>query len=76
MIVVTDALLTVHCRPTAGCKPDALLHHSDQGNKGGFNRSSQHQEVGGCDESCKSTFGTVRTSAIGIARPAVCGRTR
>ena len=23
-------------------KPDALLHHSDQGSQGGFKRSSQH----------------------------------
>lgn len=58
-------------RPEAG-----LIHHSDRGVQGGFKRSSQHSEVGGCDESCKSTFGAGGTSAIAIARPAVCGRTR
>ncbi|MEY9104485.1 hypothetical protein ABH999_000681 [Bradyrhizobium yuanmingense] len=58
-------------RPQTG-----LIHHSDRGVQGGFKRSSQHQECGGCDESCKSTFGAVRTGAIAIARPAVCGGTR
>ncbi|MBB4395169.1 hypothetical protein GGD62_004285 [Bradyrhizobium sp. ERR14] len=42
-------------RPQAG-----LIHHSDRGVQGGFKRSSQHREVGGCDESCNSTFGAVR----------------
>ncbi|MGY4298310.1 transposase InsO family protein [Bradyrhizobium sp. i1.4.4] len=38
--LVTDALLMAVWRRG---KPDALLHHSDQGSQGGFNRSSQHQ---------------------------------
>ncbi|MET4608448.1 hypothetical protein ABIB90_007954, partial [Bradyrhizobium sp. JR4.1] len=32
--------------------------------KGGFKRSSQHQEFGGCDERCKAQIGAVRTSPI------------
>jgi hypothetical protein len=39
---------------------------------GGFKRSSQHSEVGGCDERCKAEIGAVRTSAIAITRAAVC----
>ncbi|MER9313618.1 hypothetical protein NKI51_30935, partial [Mesorhizobium australicum] len=31
---------------------------------GGFKRSSQHSEVGGCDEHSKAAIGTVWTSAI------------
>jgi putative transposase len=37
--LVTDALLMAIWRRG---KPRALLHHSDQGSQGGFNRSSQH----------------------------------
>ncbi|MHC2393602.1 hypothetical protein ACVMFA_009571 [Bradyrhizobium liaoningense] len=37
---MTDALLMAVWRRG---KPDALLHHSDQGSQGGFKRSSQHQ---------------------------------
>ena len=37
--LVTDALLMAIWRRG---KPDALLHHSDRGSQGGFNRSSQH----------------------------------
>jgi len=39
--LVTDALVMAIWRRG---KPDALLHHSDQGSQGGFNRSSQHPE--------------------------------
>ena len=38
--LVTDALIMAIWRRG---KPGALLHHSDQGSQGGFNRSSQHQ---------------------------------
>ena len=37
--LVTDALMMAIWRRG---KPDALLHHSDQGSQGGLNRSSQH----------------------------------
>jgi putative transposase len=37
--LVTDALMMAIWRRG---KPDALLHHSDRGSQGGFNRSSQH----------------------------------
>lgn len=58
-------------RPQAG-----LIHHSDRGVQGGFKRSSQHSKVGGCGEHSKATIGTIRTSAIAIARAAVCCRVR
>ena len=38
--LVADALLMAAWRRG---KPDALMHHSDRGSQGGFNRSSQHQ---------------------------------
>jgi putative transposase len=38
--LVADALMMAIWRRG---KPDALLHHSDRGSQGGFNRSSQHQ---------------------------------
>ncbi|WP_410052981.1 DDE-type integrase/transposase/recombinase [Bradyrhizobium sp. SZCCHNS1054] len=54
----------------------SLIHHSDRGVQGGFKRSSQHSEVGGCGEHSKAAIGTIRTSAIAIARAAVCCRAR
>ncbi len=44
-----------------------LIHHSDRGSQGGFNRLSQHPEVGGCDEGSKATIPSVWTSAIAVA---------
>ncbi len=38
--LVTDALVMAIWRRG---KPDALIHHSDRGSQGGFNRSSQHR---------------------------------
>ena len=38
--MVSDALLMALWRRG---RPSALMHHSDQGSQGGFNRSSQHQ---------------------------------
>ena len=42
--LVADALMMAVWRRG---KPVALLHHSDQGSQGGFNRSSQHLNHGG-----------------------------
>jgi putative transposase len=53
--LVTDAMITIWRRG----KPDALLHHSDQGSQGGFNRSSQHPNQGGCDDGSQACFGSV-----------------
>ncbi|ESY64956.1 hypothetical protein X743_30315 [Mesorhizobium sp. LNHC252B00] len=45
-----------------------LVHHSDRGVQGGFKRSSQHSEVGGCDEHSKATIGTEQQGKfLGIA---------
>jgi putative transposase len=56
--LVTDALVMAIWRRG---KPDALIHHSDRGSQGGFKRSSQHHEVGGCDEGLQKSFGPVHT---------------
>ena len=42
--MVSDALLMALWRRG---KPSSLMHHSDQGSQGGFNRSSQHLNHGG-----------------------------
>jgi len=42
---------------------DGLVHHSDRGSQGGFNRSSQHLDVRSCDA------GT-QTAAVGLGGPA------
>ena len=52
---VLDALeQAIHARrPSA---EDGLIHHSDRGTQGGFNRSSQHQEIGGCEHGRPSSI--------------------
>ena len=40
---------------------------------GGFKRSSQHLDKGGCGEYSKAAFGSVRARRIAVARPALGG---
>ena len=47
--------------------PDTLIHHSDRGVQGGFNRSSQHAEKGGCDEGPQACFGSVYAQQTAFA---------
>ncbi|WP_382155538.1 IS3 family transposase [Hydrogenophaga sp. ANAO-22] len=56
--MVSDALLMALWRRG---KPSALMHHSDQGSQGGFNRSSQHLQPGG-------VYGTTRRMDEAIDR--------
>ena len=68
--LVTDALVMAIWRRG---RPNALLHHSDRGSQRGFKRSSQHSEIGDCDEHSKAKIGTIWTSAIAIAGAAAGG---
>ena len=70
--LVTDALVMAIWRRG---RPNALLHHSDRGSQRGFKRSSQHSEIGDCDEHLhsKAKIGTIWTSAIAIAGAAAGG---
>ncbi|WP_288142910.1 hypothetical protein [Mesorhizobium sp.] len=61
--LVTDALIMAIWRRG---KPDSLLHHSDQGSQGGFKRSSQHLNEGGCDGHSKATITPFWTSTVGV----------
>jgi len=70
--LVTDALVMAIWRRG---KPDALLHHSDQGSQGGFKRSSQHHEGGSCDADTKASFGSIWSIIIAVAWPATSGWT-
>ena len=65
--LVTDALVMAIWRRG---RPKELLHHSDQGSQGGFNRSLQHFRDGGCNGYPSTTFGSMRTSQAAIARAA------
>jgi len=49
-----------------------LVHHSDRGSQGGFNRSSQHPEIGGCDDGWSTSIGTMHTAEVEFARKATC----
>jgi putative transposase len=53
-----------------------LIHHSDRGSQGGFKRSSQQPEGGGCDEHSKAPVGSVWTSAVAVTGSATCGGAR
>jgi hypothetical protein len=50
--------------------PDDVIHHSDHGREGGFKRSSQHFNDGGCDDNSKTALGSVRTGEVAFTRPA------
>jgi len=66
---VLDALeQALHDRRPAG-RGD-LVHHSDRGAQGGFKRSSQHLNVGGCDDPSKAPIPSFRAGAVAIARTA------
>ncbi len=62
--LVTDALMMSIWRRG---KPDALLHHSDQGSQGEFNRSLQYPDQGGCDEGSQACFGSVYAQEAAVA---------
>ena len=65
--LVTDALIMAIWRRG---KPDALLHHSDQGSQGRFNRSSQHPKLGGVYGDGKTEVGAINAAQIVLARSA------
>ncbi len=56
-------------KPAPGC-----VHHSDRGSQGGFKRSSQHSEIGGCDGRSKAAITSVGTSTVAVAGTAAGGR--
>ncbi len=68
-----DALVMAleRCKP-----PRGLIHHSDRGVQGGFKRSSQHLDGGGCDEHSKAAFGSVWAGSFAVTRSTAGGRTR
>src|SRR5215218_4402188 len=59
--------LGLELAPARTAGHDAIRHLGEQG---GFKRSSQHSEVGGCDEHSKAAVGTVWTGAITFTRTA------
>jgi hypothetical protein len=52
-------------RPEVG-----LIHHTNRGSQGGFNRSLQHLGLGGCDEGLQTRFGWVHAAQNAFARSA------
>jgi hypothetical protein len=46
----------------------SLVHHSDRGSQGGFNRSSQHPDFGGVDDDRKTEVGALDATQIILAR--------
>ena len=50
--------------------PEVLIHHSDRGSQGGFNRSSQQHGLGGSDENSQTRFGWLHPAQNAFARSA------
>ncbi len=48
--------------------PMGLIHHSDRGVQGEFNRSSQHSGIGGCYDGTQTAVGLVWTEQVAFAR--------
>jgi transposase InsO family protein len=66
---VLDALeQAVHDRRPG--KGMGLVHHSDRGSQGGFNRSSQHPALGGVDGDRKTEIRAFNAAQIVLARTA------
>jgi putative transposase len=57
-------------------RPEGVIHHSDQGSQGGFKRSSQHDDEGGCDDHSKAAIGAIWKGAIAVPRSTASGRPR
>jgi putative transposase len=53
--------------------PGSLVHHSDRGVQGGFKRSPQHLNEGGCDGHPKATITPFWTSAVAFTGAAASG---
>lgn len=66
---VLDALEQALCQRRPEGK---VTHHSDRGCQGGFNRSSQHLNIGGVDDGRETEIGTVYTAQIVLARTSAC----
>jgi putative transposase len=67
---VLDALNQAICQRSPE-KGGGLIHHSDRGSQGGFNRSSQHPILGGVDDENRQTkIRTFDTGQIKLARKA------
>jgi hypothetical protein len=47
-------------------KPGNVVHHSDRGSQGGFKRSSQHLNEGGCGEHAKAPITPFWTGGAAI----------
>ena len=72
-----DALeQALHDRETDERVNERLIHHSDRGTQGEFNRSSQHLTGGSCDGQEKEAVGSRRTWRPALARQAHCGTSR
>jgi hypothetical protein len=53
----------------------SLVHHSDRGSQGGFKRSSQRFQIGGCDDKPQTRFGAQHTNQAIFTRAAPGGVT-
>jgi hypothetical protein len=65
----TELVLDALNMAVAQRRPTTVIHHSDQGCQGGFQRSSQHRPGRGGDDYTEVAFGAGRTSQVALARP-------
>lgn len=69
---VLDALNQAICQ-RAPAEADKLFHHSDRGSQGGFKRSSQRFQIGGCDDKPQTRLGAQYTNEAIFTRSATGG---
>ena len=58
---VLDALNQAICQ-RAPSEADKLIHHSDRGSQGGFKRSTQRFQIGGCDDKPQTRLSAQHTN--------------
>jgi putative transposase len=67
------ALAALEAAIAGRAPPPGCVHHSDRGSQGGFKRSSQHLDGGGCDGYSKAALGAGRTRQLAVTRAAPGG---
>lgn len=65
------ALQALQMAITVRRPPKGLIHHSDRGSQGRFNRPSQHQGIGGCDDGSQARVGSMYKSEGAFTRAPV-----
>lgn len=67
-----DGVSIGHISETGHSSQSPFGHHIDTAILGGFNRSSQHPKIGGCDDGWSTSVRTMHTAEVAFAGKAPC----